>query len=71
MNTAADTQEWWADLEEEALACLAPHGLSAAELGAKLGMSEASTASLIAMLAREGRVRLVCVERKGESRSAV
>jgi hypothetical protein len=69
MNTAAETQAWWSDLEEEALACLAPRPLSAAELGDKLGMSEASTASLIAMLAREGRVRLVCVERKDEGES--
>lgn len=65
MNARTESEDWWSELEEEALACLAPRGLSAAELGDKLGMTEASAASLIVMLAREGRVRLVRVERAG------
>ena len=66
MNARTESEDWWSELEEEALTCLAPRGLSAAELGDKLGMTEASAASLIVMLAREGRVRLVCVERAGD-----
>lgn len=37
--------------------------MSAAELGRALGMSEDGAASLITMLAREGKVRLTKVER--------
>ena len=62
-HDAAATRGWWADLEDEALACLEARGLSAGELGHKLGMSEGSVASVIAMLAADGRVRLSLIER--------
>ena len=57
------TRGWWADLEDEALECLEMRGLSAVELGHKLGMSEASVTSVIALLAADGRVRLSLIER--------
>ena len=57
------TPDWWTDLENEALACLEIRGLSAVELSHKLGMSEAAVASVVAMLAADGRVHLSLIER--------
>jgi DNA-binding IclR family transcriptional regulator len=54
--------DWWSDLNDDVLDCLATHGMSAAELGSALGISEDGAVSLIAMLAREGKVRLTRVE---------
>ncbi|OGK95833.1 MAG: hypothetical protein A3I14_06685 [Candidatus Rokubacteria bacterium RIFCSPLOWO2_02_FULL_73_56] len=66
-RTRADeggTQDWWADLHGEILDCLAPGGaLAPAEIGRRLGMSEAAATSCLAMLAQEGRVRICLVER--------
>lgn len=55
--------DWWVELHDEVLHCLEGCGMSAAELGDKLGVSEPSAASLVTMLAVEGKVRLARVER--------
>ena len=62
---AEDGAEWWDLLDGEVLDCLGcGRPLSPEEVGDKLGMSAASAASLITMLARDGRVRIRPVELK-------
>jgi hypothetical protein len=54
----------WADLDEEILACLdAGAPATPAEIGRRLGVSEAAAASCLSMLAGEGKVRICLVER--------
>jgi DNA-binding transcriptional regulator LsrR (DeoR family) len=61
--SAAGPQEWWTDLDAEILAHLEPNrAMQPAELGAKLGMSEAAVNSLLALLACEGKVQIRLVE---------
>ena len=58
-------EDWWRVLDDEILDCLAcGHPVSPEEVGAKLGMSAESAASLLTMLVRDGRVRLAAVESK-------
>jgi hypothetical protein len=48
----------WTEIDEAVLQCLA-HGVAGpAEIGEQLGMSEAAAASILAMLAAEGKVRI-------------
>jgi len=55
--------DWWGDLDNALLDCLAESGgLSAAEAGRRIGVSEDAVASLAAMLAREGRLRIALIE---------
>jgi hypothetical protein len=50
---------WWLDIEREIDACLCVLGeCTPAELGKHLGMSESATASLICVLAAEGKLRI-------------
>ena len=50
--------DWWA-VDQEILDCLAGHeAMSPAEISRQLGLSEAEAASLLAMLVREGKVRI-------------
>ncbi len=54
---------WWSEFENDVVKCLASNGTMApADLGQRIGLSEESTISLLAMLAREGRVRIRLVE---------
>jgi DNA-binding Lrp family transcriptional regulator len=54
---------WWSDIDDAVLACLSETGgASPAEIGRRLGMSEEAAASLVSMLAQEGRVRISRVE---------
>lgn len=64
-SAGSDTvDEWWSDLDDELLATLGAGGaMTPAELGGRLGISESAVASLLAMLATEGRVRIRLVER--------
>jgi predicted ArsR family transcriptional regulator len=51
---------WWADIEAHVGAALREHGeLSVAQVAAALGVSEAAAASLLQVLAGDGRVRIV------------
>ena len=56
---------FWTDLDDELLRCLGERdgAVTPAELGARLGMSEAAVCTIIAMLAESGKVRIRSVER--------
>lgn len=55
--------DFWSLLDAEVLDCLGcGRPLSPEEVGAKLGMTAESAASLITMLVRDGRVRITAVE---------
>jgi hypothetical protein len=59
----ASAGPWWDDLDAAALACLQAKGAMApCEVGRLLGLSEAAAASLLCLLALEGRVRICLVE---------
>ena len=63
-GNTTEAPDWWADLHGEILDCLAESGaLAPAEVGRRLGMSEAAVTSCLAMLAQERRVRICLVER--------
>jgi hypothetical protein len=63
--------DWWSDVEKDVLGCLDGRGAVApAEVAACLGVSEDATISLLAMLAREGRVKICLVSRAGSSARA-
>jgi len=52
-------EDWWSGIEREVYECLERHGeLSPAELGRQLGMPEAATASLLALLSANGKIRI-------------
>ena len=54
--------DWWAELDDEILACLHQDRVTTpAEVAGMLGLTEASTISLLAMLARQGKVRICSV----------
>ena len=61
-------ERWWEDVEREVLACLGSQGPTApAVLARRLRMSEDSVVSLLAALAREGRIRICLVDRAPET----
>jgi DNA-binding Lrp family transcriptional regulator len=54
---------WWNDVERDILACLNGNGATPVdEIARRLAMSEEAAASLLALLAREGKVRIRAVE---------
>ncbi len=54
----ADPGDWW-EVDRDILECLAGHGaMTVAEISRQLRLSEGEATSLLAMLAREGRVRI-------------
>ena len=58
-----DPENWWAHIDGEILDCLREHGSATVkELSEELGLSEGAATAFVAMLAREGRVRIVQVE---------
>jgi DNA-binding CsgD family transcriptional regulator len=61
------TADWWADLNREVIECVAAGPTTPAEVGRRLGMSEAGATSLLTMLAREGKVRIALVEVASEA----
>jgi hypothetical protein len=62
--------DWWNELEKELLSCVEEIGLATpAEVGRRLGFSEMSAASLLAILVREGKVRMCLVEAASHSPS--
>ncbi len=63
---------WWSEIDQEVVACLSSHGaMTPEDLGRRLGVSEDGTISLLAMLARDGRVRITLVDVAGPERSLV
>jgi hypothetical protein len=64
--------EWWTEIEDDILSGLAGNGaMTPAELGSKIGMSEAATVSVLSMLAHEGRIRVCLVEASPRRSAAV
>lgn len=58
-----DPENWWGDIDGEILDCLREHGSATVkEISEELGLSEGAATAFLAMLAREGRVRIVQVE---------
>jgi DNA-binding Lrp family transcriptional regulator len=58
-----DAENWWDDIDAEILDCLKEHGSATVkEISEELGVSEGAATAFLAMLAREGRVRIVQVE---------
>ncbi len=62
MRTTSDP--WWGELDQAVLEALAVGPLTASQLSEKLGMSEASVTSLLALLAQEQKVHVVWAARK-------
>ena len=48
----------WAEIDDAVLKCLAIGEATPADIGRRLGISEAAVVSVVAMLAAEGRVRV-------------
>ena len=48
----------WREIDDAVLQCLASGEATPAEIGRRLGLSEAAVVSVVAMLAAEGRVRV-------------
>ncbi len=48
----------WTEIDDAVLKCLAIGEATPAEIGRRLGISEAAVVSVVAMLAAEGRVRV-------------
>ena len=58
-----DPEDWWGAIDGEILDCLRGQGSTTVrELSEKLGVSEGAATAFLAMLAREGRVRILQVE---------
>jgi len=57
----AGGENWWSDLDEAVLGCLAEGPLEPAEIGRRLGVSEEAAASLVTLLAQQGKVRICLV----------
>ena len=54
--------EVWDEIDDEVIGCLTcGRPLAPGEVGAKLGISEASATSLLCLLAQQGRVRICLV----------
>jgi len=52
---------WWSELDDAVLRCLSDGALAPAEIGRRLGISEAAAGSLATLLATEGKVRICLV----------
>jgi hypothetical protein len=62
---------WWTEIEVEILSCLQRNSeLTPSELGRHLGMSASATASLLAILASDGKVSIARVAGHRTSRAA-
>jgi hypothetical protein len=48
----------WTEIDDAVLDCLAAGVAAPADIGKRLGMSEAAAVSVLAMLAAEGKVRI-------------
>jgi hypothetical protein len=54
---------WWAEIEGQVQLCLERNGrMSPAELGRHLGLTESAVASVLSLLAHEGKLRIAQVE---------
>ncbi len=59
----SDMDDWWAEVEHDVLHCLDDQGTTSVEdIARRLTISEGAAVSLLAHLAREGKVRICSVE---------
>lgn len=63
-------ETWWSDLDDAVLRCLHAGPMSPIDLARRIGTSEATAASLVCLLAQEGRVRIALVDVPGIVRDA-
>lgn len=62
-----DLEDYWTGIEDEIVSCLRDNGpMPPSELGEHLHISRDAATSLIAMLARDGKVRIGLVELAGD-----
>jgi hypothetical protein len=56
--------DFWSELDTDVLRCLGerPGGMTPAQIGQRLRLSEAAVCSIIGMLAEAGKVRICSVE---------
>lgn len=55
--------DWWSEFDVDVLRCVSGSGpISPPEVGKRLGISEDAAVSVLAMLAREGKIRIRLVE---------
>ncbi len=58
-----DPENWWGPIDAAILDCLKGHGaVTVEQIGRELGLSDGAATAFLAMLAREGRVRICQVE---------
>ena len=54
---------WWTEIDEQVRRCLELNGAMApAEIARQLGLSEGAVASVLSLLAQEGKLRIARVE---------
>ena len=54
---------WWNEIDDQVQGCLERYGAMApAEIARQLGLSEGAVASVLSMLAQEGKLRISRVE---------
>ena len=54
---------WWNEIDDQVQGCLERYGAMApAEIARQLGLSEGAVASVLSMLAQEGKLRIARVE---------
>jgi hypothetical protein len=61
MTTEIRPESWWTELDDAVLCCLAGGATDPASIGRRLGLSIDAVTSIVAMLAREGKVRICLV----------
>ncbi len=56
--------DWWTDVEQEVLACLDGNGgaTSVADIARRLAIPESAAVSLVAHMAREGKIHIRTVQ---------
>lgn len=61
---------WWAEIESQVQRCLERNGgMSPAELARPLGLTESAVASVLSLLAHEGKLRIAQVDLPPERRA--
>lgn len=53
-----EPENWWADLDNALLQCVADGAMDPAEIGRRLGISADAATSVLMLLAQEGKVRI-------------
>jgi predicted ArsR family transcriptional regulator len=57
------TDGWWNEIDDQVRHCLERHGAMAPiEIARQLGLSEGAVASVLSLLAQEGKLRIARVE---------